>query len=403
MKSKLLLFALGFLMLTLRSNAQEKFIEGHVVLLNGDTLKGFLIDPNWEKSPNEISFKNSSGSVSKFNKGDILSFEYNTGTKYKRIITTIDKTPTNPEKIDEKSNKSTYISLDTIFAEVLVIGKCNLYYAMDETAKRHYFIEKDKNISELTQKIMITEKGTDYTNKEKTIRRVDVYKGQLSDAFRECTSMSASVNKAKLERGNLIELVNGYNSCSGGSSTYVNKNKVNTFEMGAEAGLSMTQIKFSGNSGSNLEKTDFPASYNPSFGLWFMVASAKNKQRLALYGELLYRAYKTEATYVSFGTTTYNVNMSYLKINCALRYQHPGKKIKPFGQAGLGYGIALKKETPLAENLTRNFEACLFAGGGVRFGKTGAELRYEHSNGFSEMGNLKSSVSTLFFLLSYKF
>lgn len=399
---KLLLFPVCMLFISLNSNAQGNFSEGHVVLLQGDTLKGSLMDPNWEKSPKEITFKKSDGSVAKFGVTDISSFRYATGLRYKRIIATIDKTPTDAGKIEDKRNKS-YVAVDTVFAEVLVVGKCDLYYAMDETAKRHYFIEKDNKVSELGQKLVVTESGTTPLDKEKVITRVDVYKGQLAGAFQECASLKDRINKAKLERTNLIDLVNDYNACSGGSSSYVNRDKVNVFEFGVAGGLSMTKLDFSGKLYANLVSGDFPTSYNPSLGLWFTISSAKNKQRVALYSELIYRAYQTQITVNSFGVTTYTVDMSYLKINCALRYLHPGEKVRPFGQAGLGYGIALHNESPLLETQSRNFEACVFAGGGVRLGKIGTELRYEFSNGFSELVDLKSKVTTLFFLVSYKF
>jgi hypothetical protein len=142
--------------LCLQVTAQKNYQKGHVVLTNGDTLKGWIDYRNWHVNPTSIRFKQDSlaDNPHQFTTADISFFQV-AGDKYVKAFITKDMLPVDIGHLvpDSTVNQQT----DTAFLRMLVEGPVlNLYEVYD--FKPHYYIQDStKSYHELTYKCTMGE------------------------------------------------------------------------------------------------------------------------------------------------------------------------------------------------------------------------------------------------------
>ncbi|WP_158453726.1 outer membrane beta-barrel protein [Pontibacter korlensis] len=160
-------------------------------------------------------------------------------------------------------------------------------------------------------------------------------------------------------------------------------------------------------------------------------------EKISLQVDLLYVPNKFFALLEEKGdygsTTTYETmfDLAYIKLPVQLRYTYPRGRLRPYLNAGLVVGHAIKDENQVSRYLSseykkdrpstypaipgngrsdgfRNFTEGLTAGAGLmchpyQKGTLSLEARLELNNGMSHITGISSTVSTLYIMLGFGF
>jgi hypothetical protein len=402
--------------------SQKNYIEGYIVKKNSDTIKGLIDYRNWEKNPHQVSFKETKTSPPSIYKAqDLIEFSV-AGENYKGGIFSVDKSS---YKMDELDYSPNYIfTADTVFLRTLIAGEKSLYYYNDNTGKDHFFIRNNGSYELLLYKLYLKDiagKPTLVTDKS-FIRQLVLYLG-------ECANMDVKVAAAEYKMNDLHDLFDGYYRCKGKLPAYrQGKEKAKT-EFGILAGLTITHLKVIKSGGSThlfdyLTKAKFSTSAGFTGGIFFNVILARNLEKWAVNNEILYSSYKINGHYSSYVSQDdySNVNttlgFSYLKLNSILRYKITMATVNLFLKAGVSNGVVIhqdnyKKEVSKfylpettkegkALDEIRKYEQGYLFGLEARLDRFSVEARYEKANGMENYGGLRSPVSRIHFLFSYK-
>ncbi len=83
------------------SYSQSNFESGYIITMQKDTIKGFIDNRNWEKTPDQIVFKSNLDSKEiTYNPNNIYGFGFE-GESYVSGIVTIDQSPIRDREITE--------------------------------------------------------------------------------------------------------------------------------------------------------------------------------------------------------------------------------------------------------------------------------------------------------------
>lgn len=163
-----------------------------------------------------------------------------------------------------------------------------------------------------------------------------------------------------------------------------------------------------------LQNSDFTNSLNFSGGIFLDIRESRNFGKWSINNELLYTSFDFQDSYTP-STSPFPIETelaySYLKLNTMVRYRFLSQKVIVFMNAGISNGFALSETNSRkgggfgddrAVKETRKYEQSLLAGIGALAKKFSIEFRIEKGNGMSNMTNLSSASTRLYFLLGYK-
>jgi hypothetical protein len=391
-------------------------MKGYIINNAGDTIKGEIDNKNWDTNPTQVKFRKEGATIlTTYKPLEIKAFAVANDIYVSKIVA-IDRSPT---EIDQMTTSPDPImETDTIFLNAYLLGKANLY-SFNQGRKQHFFIEKDTVIQEL-----IHNQYRKMIGAELMIVESDHYKQQLIMNMGDCENMVASIVNLKFDESSFIKLVNQYNLCAHSLSHYVKKNEKIKFEYIVLAGISRTDFAF--NSITNF----VPVSHStPSIdftgGIGLNITSPRNPNHWSFYNDLFYSHYRYTASFENKKDPNnqveydYAFQFSYLKLANMLRYQYPGKNIKPFIGLGITNGYAIKykgfktvKEqfygasreytVSIVEDYKKH-EIGVVANLGFIYKKILLEFRYEKNDGPVKDKIGLVNVTNYCFLLGYKF
>lgn len=421
---------------------QSRFVEGYVVIPSGDTIKGFIKDQNWRVNPSSIKFrKGANEETTTYTAAQIKLFRTFSGTYYESKAVMYDRSPVELALLSTSAEPRW--EKDTLLLEVVVKGQVNLYYLVDATSKKHFFVEKAG--SDLAEELLDV-RYLVYQNGVKTTSSTQQYKSQLRNYMGDCQSVQGRILQTEYTLTSLRALITKYHGCNEQRAATLavqpDKNKTSV-EVGVLAGAHRTSMIFkSANPAlwSLRSFTDDPYenNINGTGGISVNVIFPRGRQRLSLYGELLYFHYNmskvVEQTRVTGASTIYRkedsgFNVSYGRVNLLLRYQWVNSsRIRPYLQFGLGgapnfrnsnyYKLTIQEVYDLAGTPYSNdnyeegvilqppkkIELGWLAGVGVTAGRFGLEGRYEIGDGLvGSSRTLSSTRRSAYLLLSYAF
>ncbi|MEI6061073.1 MAG: hypothetical protein WCR72_10210 [Bacteroidota bacterium] len=218
--------------------AKEKYKDGYIITLKGDTVVGSLQIQNSNNASQVCIFENRvDGQVLKYKPGEIYGYRFTNGKFYisKEIVNAL------------KNEKETF------FLEFLIQGIANMYYLNDNEGD-HYYIEKSfQGLIELTE----PEK---YVQTEEGIRSVpSKYKGKLKSLLSDCSGIESEINKTSLDHSSLIKLAKDYHQkvCTTDSCIiYERKDIPVKLMLGIVAGYGLNQYNF-----GNKLQSDYGSAY----------------------------------------------------------------------------------------------------------------------------------------------
>jgi hypothetical protein len=421
MKVKILLAFVSILIVFNKDVFAQKNPEpGTVVLNNGDSIKGFILNKDWRINPDKIVFKKTlSDQNTVYTVDQVKSFFLvKSNSWYMASKVTIDRTPNNIEELS--AFKGTANVEDTLFLKVLVRGNTSLYYAYD--FKQHFFIQQGNgNLQELVvqRSVMKNNQGNP------AVKTFDRYKLQLNSITADCPSLKDRIKKLAYTTKSLTSFIVDYNACSAKPIQFIAKAVKAKIKLGAVLGGTATHISFK-TSIPQLKNSSFKTSYTPAAGIFLNVTLPHNNETWSIYNELLYKSYNTTSTYTTENparVTQYvsHLNMGHVKYSLGAGYTLPWNNIKPFIKIGVSASLKVNGDayydqisTSKSDNAvtvtkagynTRNYDIGYWLSAGVIKKRFGLEIRTENPGTAGLQGGIGLSVHARnnYLLLSYRF
>ena len=397
--------------------SQKNLTKGYVITNAGDTIRGKLDNKNWDRNPRQVLFlKDGSSEIIKYKPLEIKAFSVANDIYFSKVVF-VDISPTRIEEMNESINPQ--MKKDTAFLSAYVLGKANLYY-LNDGGKLHYFIEKDTALNELLHNRYIK-----HENGTTLLIESQLFKSQLSDKMKDCPKVLLSIGEIDFDAPSFIKLFQKYNSCNNSNSTFIKEYEKVKYVPILYMGACMTQLIFHSDIPDFIQNATFKPAINFTAAFALNIVLPRSHYSWSFYNDLLYKHFKTTGIYEKDTdpndpiTNTYLFNCSYLKLTTMIRYQYPGKNIKPYFNIGITNGYALKYENtktvddvlyglhreymaPIFDEY-KKYEAGLAGGLGLRFKKINFELRYEIGNGMSKYIRAAAITKSYYFLIGYSF
>lgn len=416
----------AFLFLALSGLSQQNYLPGSIQKINGDTVHGFINYLNSEKNPLNVYFK-----IDLNREPDIIS-----PREIKSFIVGNEIYRTATVKLNDGFYKtadlgySPEISLrtETVFLQTLVQGSKSLYYFRDSEGREQFFVELDSQFELLIYHKYLKDLNKSVNSSNSTSITEDKrFVGQLSYYLKDCPEIQTELKYVRYNKQSLVKLFRKYYDCMNTVAEFEKKSDETKADFGVFAGYSLTKLRFEGYEDyyDEIANADFPAAGNVSFGIFLNKKLSRNLGRFSLHNELLFSAYKTEASYTDVvNENRYEENYItfggvFIKINNMLQYSIPVKEISLTTRLGISNGWNIKEtnenfvksvfyattttETKNAIEDTRIYAIGIMGGIGANFKRFSLDVRYEQNSGMSDMPTLKSSMRTFYFLVGYRF
>ncbi|MFI0427901.1 hypothetical protein [Mariniflexile sp. HMF6888] len=306
MKEKALVLLITLLTINCYSQNKlnENYIEGYIINNNGDKVNCLILDEDWRKNPESITYKNTNDALPV--KGlitNIAEFGYH-NIVYKRFSTKIDVSSTQTNKL---SNKKDPDFIDkTLFLKYLVKGNVNLFAYTDNNAKLFFFSKDNLNAEQLIYKKYLVSA----TNAKENNR----YKQQLKTNL-NCDDLPIN-NFAELNynENSLSSIFEAYNKCENLDyvNTIVNEHKKIKFKLYIKPSVNFSSFT-TDNSRDEIEKLDFGSNTNLGCSIETEFVLPFNNERSALIFEPTYQRFKSDLenyTYINGPPTTKTTNVS---------------------------------------------------------------------------------------------
>jgi hypothetical protein len=268
------IFLVLFISFLSKTFSQEvRILDGYIVNLKQDTIKGKVFFEDWEISPSKITFVDANNNQI-YNPTQILGFGiYSNNEIYDSKEITINYV----NKVPVTAGKSPFNSTDIlqVFMQKILLGnKVSIYKYVDKERVERFFIEKDNDLLELINYSFTQNKnGTNYLVKDET------YKSQLKNICNDAENFKASL--PLYEETSLKNYFTKYNACFIGSSVdFSNKKEGSKISFGLTGGINnltyVLQNDFSTNQmlGASVRLL-LPRLFNNRFVKFYMLNTPK--------------------------------------------------------------------------------------------------------------------------------
>jgi len=403
-------------------SAQIDYRPGYVVTQQEDTVRGFIDYRNWDRSPEKISFRETEGGVDRvYAPVDLHAFSV-AGDQYQSAILQIETSPSTLAMLTDTSAPS--LETDTAFIRMLVGGEKSLYYhhPVGVKGKKLFYIWNNDQWELLVYK--------NYRQVKGEVVRVATnnrYISQLAFFLQGCPTIQKEMENIRYQEKSLERLFQAYYACTATKPVFEEKADQRPLDVGVLVGGTRTSLEFVADATTYLPlvHTSFSQDFSFTGGFFVDLVRRRNHRRWSLNNELVYTSYKTEGTYYARNTneenyerTHYVLEYGYLKINTMVRFKYSVGNVYLFANAGVSNGIMLHEKdeaifesrfpgtsrTEVAEAIVgeNKYEPGCLGGVGVRYQRCSFETRYERTKGILSYNGLKSKVSKVAFLLSFR-
>ena len=406
------------------ARGQEHFEPGTVVLINGDSIRGFIDNQNWGITPDKIDFKKSPEALATTSHpGELASCEHHRKDLYVARHVILHYRTDDIAELERMMDTLTWTG--PRFLQVLYRGAADLYLVTDERSLKHFFVEKDTlRTTELELRRMIGVKRDPGANISAlpAVATVEKYKQVLAYLFADCPSIQSKIRNCSYSERSLVHLFRDYSSCRNvkGHEIEPVKQKARV-SGGVLLGASATTLNLTTEIDylSYLDQQDYNYSIRPSAGLRLFIELPRNNGRYGIVNDFLYTAYRVEGTAPNGtgSTITNSFGNSYLGFHTQLHVDFSDGPLRTYGKAGMGNSFQVSNSSSFtitngsgSTSYTdprfygmRTYEASFLMSFGVRKNRLQADLTCKFGNGFSQFTAIGSSTTSWLLLACWLF
>lgn len=403
---KLLLFILSGMFLASYAFGQENYQKGYVITSKSDTVQGFVNYRNWGINPGQISFKKTlNGKKVMYNPMNIRSFYVHNETYVSAIV----KSETSSRNIINFMSDSAGIitRTDTTFLMVLARGSKSLFFFKNDLNIENFYVLQDGKPELLEyKKYIAANKGSDL-NVQNYLKENRKYVGQLLLYMRDCQKLRSQISSTAYTRESLNRLFQNYYKCKHENITQIAKVEKAKLKFGILAGISNSNVSFSGDGVPYATNASFNTSMNFTGGIIVDLIMPRNLHEWSVHNEI---------TYISFEPTgqsgQYKVGFGYsaIAINDMARFNYSFGKFSAFVDAGVSNGIILKYTNYIVTTSKTNLfptdglakrDFSWIGGIGVGYKKLTFEMRLDFRSGVSKLFYEGEGCKRYSFLIGY--
>lgn len=424
---KLLLILTSVLNLTYAQSlkSQSNYLDGSIIDLEGDTIKGLINYLNWDKNPDFIEFMKIGDSHARI-LTPLLIKEFHVADEiYESATIEVDESSYKIEDLDYDPKLK--LKERTVFLQVIFRGSKSLCYYKDDDSKEHFFIGAGLGYELLVYKTYL-KKVDNYTN----VIENKKYAGQLVLYLDNCPALKNEIARCEYDKKNLSALFDKYYECIEEKESHKKQKDKVKVNAGVFVGMSYATISCGANDlyASNYTKflrAEYDWSLNLSGGISIDFILPRNLGRWSINNEFIYTSYNITGKYeyYFYNENEYKYNIielgySYIKMNNMVRFRIPIEAQFLYINLGISNGFAfsetnyeqtvtkwsseiLEIEEGLALANTRKYEQGLLFGLGGKYKNFSIEFRFELSNGMSDYEALSTSVRRFYSFLGYTF
>ncbi len=300
------------------SYSQIDFQKGYYFENSGEKTECLIKNLQWLNNPTKFTYKlTEDAPQNDISIEQVSEFGVYGDCKYVRKTVNIDQSNNKIGNLTDNRNP-TFVE-KTLFLEVLVEGKANLYYYNSNELEKYFF--KPEN-SEIEQLVYIR-----YFPDENriTVAENNKYKTQLWNTMK-CPSFSIKeVENLNYKNQSLVDFFKKYNACfepntkgATVATTFVKKERTAKFNLSAKAGISYSSLMITLSDGKSLE---FGNKVSGRFGVEGELLLPFNKKKWSVFFDPAYKYYKNETSLAVFGGTAYPT-VDYKAIEIPLGMRH---------------------------------------------------------------------------------
>ena len=403
----------GFLLLPACAFGQQNYQPAKVTTLSGDTLRGYINYRGWDRNPRVVSFKTDLQAAEQlFHPLDIKGFSVSS-ERYAGARVSVEDSP------QELNNLSTTATpkyrADTVFLRALIAGPKSLY---EYKTANSFYIQQESAFD-----LLVYKRYREPVEGSVVMQLNNTYWDQLARYLSDCPSME-KLKDINYSASSLQRTFTRYYACTNRSPAFRFHSKIR-HQLGILAGISRATLVFSDPTNPAYPTFDSYTYTGPTGGLYYNVSLPGNLGHFSVNNDVIFTSFKgsgSRKNVVStneYSTTTFSLDLAYLKLNTLLRFTQPVGAGAIFINAGVSnaYAMQLKSEKSVRQQFystertttselfpgPRHYEQGLVAGIGASYKKISAEARYETSNGFLVYEDLGSAVGRYSLLVGYRF
>ncbi len=317
--------------------SQIIFEKGYFINNANQTVQCEIKNIGWRTTPTEFEYRLSeNGKTQKVFLTDIKEFGIDGVSKYIRENVNIDVSVNNVNSL--VNNKKPVFEAKTLFLEVLLEGKANLYQYSSSSNTTKYFYNKDNTgIKQLVFKF--------YKSSYNTIGTNNHFRQQLWKDLKCNTIEINDIENLQYRKKSLINFFVDYNKCNNSKlTTYESKNKKNTFNLSIKPRINNSSLKVA-DENSSIRSINFSNQVNFGIGIEAEIILPFRKNKWSVFIEPSYQYYNDQATRLSSGVVGGEINStieySSIEIPIGIRhYMFINSDSKIFINAAFVYDIA---------------------------------------------------------------
>jgi hypothetical protein len=332
------------LLLPLHFFAQTNYKKATVILLNQQSLNGFIDYKEWDANPSSISFKDNDG-VRTLTTQNVASFNIDTFENFERFVFKPKSSGKLKDIADIRWGKEYKGTPDTVFLKLITSGAMlNLYSFVGKYSTR-YFIKynKTKEITELYYDEFYGEQG------EQIIETSTRFRGQLSifahDSLahnqKKVMNRLQNLDYSSTNLSQVVDLLNGATSDKSTKHSYAAKLFVGV-------AVQESNLSYSGEFPLTNAKTSPSIRPGVNFGFDFYTNYNIRKYKVRLEAAITTASFETSTTVngTSLSDAVYTYNHKFDQYNFSFAPQfianlYNGNQVKFNVGAGVGINYAV--------------------------------------------------------------
>ena len=408
-----------FMMLSSGIHAQQNYIPGYIINIDGDTLKGYINYQNWGSNPKKVYFKKEiKDKAIKYVPATIEAFATEDDIYISAII---DRSLSSKRvnKLDDYDKLN--LLTDTLFLQAVMLGPKSLYYHKSHEGIENFYIKDGENITLLEYKKYIKT-----IDQKEIITEVKTYILQLKEYFKDCESIQGSLISLEYGRKQMENIFSTYyEKCSTEGPGLKKIRGRLLFKYGVKAGISRTTLHFSSDVYEHLADADYKSSIDYTLGICADIILARNRGKWSLNNELVFTKYEVDGVYNdydiggNYAVINTKLGFSHLKLNTSVKYRFKMKDSDLYLNAGASHGLILQEisnrvdetyypsghsiQGQIAIPAIKELELGRIFGIGWQKKRYSVEMRYERGTGISNVLFLGDGTRRFFLLVGYEF
>jgi hypothetical protein len=249
-------------------HAQNNFVTGKVIFINGEVDQGYVDDRFWKDSPEFIEYKNSHGEMTKLYPQHVREVTIESKAVYRSFLVNYDSSARKSNELStgrEPMYKRAYLFLK-------LLGEADIALLISTiNGDERYFIQRDNEAEELVNHPFQNSLGGQEIKLQNRL-----YVKQLTEALAGCAHLNVDA-RLPYEEKHLKMLLSEYATCVGKEIKFYEKKEKSVIRKGVVSTLSYDLMikNFKGGIGTGLG--GFVTCYFP-----------KRVYKYSLYGDLTY-------------------------------------------------------------------------------------------------------------------